>query len=177
LARLSSEGLVDASPQRGFRATPITPERLQDLTTVRIDIETMCLRQSMPQFDELADVRLDQALEAMLVADVGSDEQLAARNRRQRHAHFHEALVAGCRSQVLLGIRRQLLTQSERYRSLTEALRSGDETLDRDHRRMVEAVQRRDTDLACDLLTEHIRETSRLLLVAKINGEDVIPRA
>src|SRR6201998_1543208 len=52
LSRLTSEGLVVAEPQRGFRAAPISPEDLQDLTKVRIEIDSLCLRRAI----ELGDV-------------------------------------------------------------------------------------------------------------------------
>ena len=47
LSRLTSDGLVIAEPQRGFRAAPISPEDLQDLTKVRIEIDSLCLRQAI----------------------------------------------------------------------------------------------------------------------------------
>src|ERR1700678_3888046 len=47
LARLTSEGLVVAEPQRGFRAAPITADELRDLTMVRIEIEGLCLRRAV----------------------------------------------------------------------------------------------------------------------------------
>ena len=47
LSRLTSEGLVVAEPQRGFRAAPISPEDLSDLTRVRIEIEALCLRRAI----------------------------------------------------------------------------------------------------------------------------------
>ena len=36
LSRLTSEGLVVAEPQRGFRAAPISAEELRDITGVRV---------------------------------------------------------------------------------------------------------------------------------------------
>ena len=43
LSRLTSEGLVVAEPQRGFRVAPISVEELNDVTTVRIQLEELCL--------------------------------------------------------------------------------------------------------------------------------------
>src|ERR1041385_4027740 len=60
LSRLTSEGLVTAEPQRGFRAAPISAEDLQDLTRTRIQIETLCIRRAI----EVGDV----AWESQLVA-------------------------------------------------------------------------------------------------------------
>src|SRR5215469_10320330 len=47
LSRLTSEGLVVAEPQRGFRAAPISAADLTDLTMVRVEIETLCLKRAI----------------------------------------------------------------------------------------------------------------------------------
>lgn len=47
LSRLTSDRLVIAEPQRGFSVAPVSAADLIDLTTVRIDIETRCLRRSI----------------------------------------------------------------------------------------------------------------------------------
>src|SRR6202021_1136455 len=51
LSRLTSEGLVEALPQRGFRVTPISAEDLRDLTAARIEIEDLCLRHAIASGD------------------------------------------------------------------------------------------------------------------------------
>src|ERR1700691_3843127 len=58
LSRLTSEGLVEARPQRGFRVMPISAEDLRDLTAARIEIEELCLRHAI----EAGDVRWDARL-------------------------------------------------------------------------------------------------------------------
>src|SRR3546814_19395236 len=46
LSRLDAEGLVISSNQRGFRIAPISIDDLQDLISVRIDLEITCLQHS-----------------------------------------------------------------------------------------------------------------------------------
>jgi len=179
LARLTAEGLVEAEPQRGFRAAAISAERLQDLTAVRIDIETMCLRQSVVRFDLLDDVRLDEAMSAILTTaetDAAVGSHVITEEWSRAHSEFHEALVAACPSQVLLNIRRQLFAQSERYRCLSVPLGSGKRDIERDHRPLVESVKARDAERACQLLSEHILQTTQILLSARIGGKAAVPR-
>src|SRR5712692_7230966 len=40
LSRLTSDGIVENVPQKGFVVAPVSPEDLKDLTSVRIDIES-----------------------------------------------------------------------------------------------------------------------------------------
>lgn len=178
LSRLSSESLVDAQPQRGFRAAPISATHLQDLTAARIEIESICMRQSVARFDTLADLRLEEAMEAMLATAIASPEggQVATMGWVAAHAAFHEALVSGCGNAVLRRIRQQLFVQSERYRCLSMSLSRSVSDLERDHRLLVETVKRRDPDGACDAITRHIEATTRILLTSTADGRTVVPR-
>src|SRR3984957_13413515 len=100
LSRLTSEGLVVAEPQRGFRAAPISTEDLLDLTKTRIQIETLCIRRAIEVGDIAWETRLVAALHRLSrtpehTADDpvhSSDEWAAA------HKAFHKALVDGCDS-------------------------------------------------------------------------------
>ena len=51
LSRLTSEGLVEAERNKGFRVTPITQSELVDLTRTRILIECECLTNAIARGD------------------------------------------------------------------------------------------------------------------------------
>ena len=173
LSRLSSESLVDAQPQRGFRSSQVSASRLRDLTDARIEIETICLRQSVAQFDPLADLHLDKGMASMLAAAVESSDggQVANAAWIDAHAAFHEALVSGCRNAVLRRVRRQLFVEAERYRCLAMSLHKHVADVERDHRAMVDAVKGRDADAAARALADHIEGTARILLSRIGDGE------
>ena len=166
LARLTSEGLVVAEPQRGFRVAPISADELRDLTAVRAQIEGLCLER------------------AVAVGDVGWEAQLvAAFHRLSRtperepedpdrmseawsaaHAAYHEALVAACDSPWLLRLRAILYAQSERYRRLSVPLAEIARDLNREHQDLMEAALARDAGRTRDLMAQHIDLTTRVLL-------------
>src|ERR1700742_2548566 len=52
LSRLVADGLVQASDQRGFRVSPVSPADLADVTQTRIDIEGLALRRSIERGDQ-----------------------------------------------------------------------------------------------------------------------------
>lgn len=166
LSRLTSEGLVVAEPQRGFRVAPISAEELRDLTGVRAQIEGLCLER------------------AIAAGDVGWESQLVAAFHRlsrtperepgdpQRmdeawsvaHAAYHQALVGACDSPWLLRLREILYAQSERYRRLSVPLAKIARDLNREHQDIMEAALARDAVLAKALMTEHLELTTRVLL-------------
>ena len=51
LSRLVADGLVQASDQRGFRVSPVSPADLKDVTQTRVDIEGLALRRSIEHGD------------------------------------------------------------------------------------------------------------------------------
>lgn len=180
MARLTSEDLVGYEPQRGYFAAPISAQRLQDLTDLRLELETMAMQQSLANFSSLDEIRLDEAMEAMLATaqDDGTGNHVLTEEWISAHAAFHDALVAACRNSVLLQVRRQLFDQAERYRSLAAQLYLAKKIDDiaADHRPMVDAVRKRDAADAVRLIRQHVSETTTSLLRSRVDGRALVPR-
>jgi len=171
LSRLTSEGLVVAEPQRGFRAAPISPEDLSDLTRVRIEIEGLCLRRAIALGDVDWEARLVAAFHRLSRTPerapsdpVRSNDEWAA-----AHAAFHLALVEGCGSPWLLRLHSQLYDQSERYRRLSVSLARETRKIGDEHQAIMDAALGRDAEKAVALVTAHMTETANILLAAKID--------
>jgi len=163
LARLSAEGLVVAEPQRGFHAAPVSIEELRDLTEVRIELETRCLRRSIENGDMAWETRVVGSLHQLSRMPRGEREgnpALPARPWEDSHAAFHTALVSACGSPWLLSLRQQLYVQSERYRLLAAARITRSRNLELEHKTLVKAVLDRDVDRAVSLVTTHFAATS-----------------
>lgn len=162
LARLSAEGLVVAEPQRGFFAAPVSLDELRDLTEVRIELETRCLRRSIENGDMAWETRVVGALHQLSRTPRGERQgnpALPDRPWEDTHAAFHYALVSACGSSWLLSLRQQLYVQSERYRLLAAAQIPRARNLELEHKTLVDAVLNRDVDKAIDLVTRHFTAT------------------
>lgn len=169
LSRLTSDGLVLAEPQKGFRACPISAAELKDLTRVRIEIESLCLRRAI----ELGDLRWESELMAAYHALSKTPEKTTAtgdvrmtESWSQVHSRYHEALIAGCDSPWLLRIRAQLFAQAERYRRLSVPLQRTKRNTNDEHLRIMEAAIERNARLATALLATHFETTTQILLDA-----------
>ncbi len=166
LSRLTSDGLVVSVPQRGFTVAPISAEDLKDLTSVRIDIEIRCLRQSI-EFGDLAwEGRIldtwHQLKHTPLTAS--ADSKTINRAWTEAHAHFHDSLIEGCASRWWLKLRDQMFIQAERYRRILVSVATGDRDVDSEHGAIVDATLARDADRACTLLEGHLQRTTNDLL-------------
>jgi DNA-binding GntR family transcriptional regulator len=179
LSRLTSEGLVVAEPQRGFRAAPISPEDLRDLTTVRIEIDSLCLRQAVARGDVDWEARLVAAYHRLSrtpahnVNDPGSTTDDWA----EAHAAFHRALVEGCNSPWLMRLHNQLYDQSERYRRLSVSVAPRRRDIGDEHQKILDAVLARNADKAVELLSKHLNVTTDILLSAALGETPARRRA
>ncbi len=166
LARLTSEGLVVAEPQRGFRAAPISVEELRDLTAVRTDIEGLCLERAIAAGDVDWEAQLVAAFHRLSRTPEREPEDPDRMSEAWSvaHAAYHEALVAGCDSPWLLRLRATLYAQNERYRRLSVPLAEVARDLNREHQDLVEAVLARDPARSRALMAQHLELTTRVLL-------------
>lgn len=166
LSRLTSEGLVVAEPQRGFRVAPISAEELRDLTAVRAQIEGMCLERAIAVGDVDWESRLVAAFHRLSRTPEREpgDPQRMNEAWSAAHAAYHEALVGACDSPWLLRLRALLYAQSERYRRLSVPLAKIARDLNREHQDIMEAALARDAERARTLMTQHITLTTCVLL-------------
>ena len=165
LPRLVGEGLAVSEPQLGFRVVSVTVDDLRHLSEARVIIETMVLRRAIAEGDlgyEAKVVAAHHVLanEPMFTADgSGSPAWLSA------HSAFHRALLAACTNERLRRIADSLRDSSDVYRfwSGTAADQRGRD-IPAEHRRIADAVLRRDADAAAAALAHHFERTTEILL-------------
>lgn len=170
LSRLTSEGLVEAQPRKGFRVAPITEAELQDITQVRGVIECLCLESAIRNGDvkweasivatlfELSRISLQDPGDPARVSEVWADA----------HRRFHESLVAACDSPWLLRLRETLFVQSERYRRVSVPLSRAGRDLHGEHKAIADAAIARDGVAATNALRDHLNKTTRILIASDV---------
>ncbi len=169
LTRLLGEALVTSEGQRGFRVAPASMDDFEDLTGVRKLIELEALRQSIEAGDEnwesqivASFYRLSKVEERLAGDPVGASPEFERHNRE-----FHNALIAACPSRWLHFMVGLLFQHSERYRRMsitqTPTWGAGKRDVHAEHKAIFDAVLRRDADLACGLLADHIDRTVMVL--------------
>lgn len=164
LMRLASEDLVVLENNKGFRVSPVSPEELMDITTVRCELESLAVSMAIKN----GDVRWESNIVARhhelsrlpLLGPEGSiSEEWNAANEA-----LHEALRAACGSPLLLGFCEILSERYYRYRRLWAPHSSSNRHPVQEHDRIVKAVLRRDTTAAVSLIKGHLTATTQELL-------------
>lgn len=160
LARLASEGLVEAEGQKGFRVVPISIADLREIGELRQLIECHAVRTSIENGDLEWEGRIVAAHH--MLAHI---EQLMLKEGL-RHVldwqrfdrEYHVALMSACNSRWILRVHRAIHDQYRRYQlvALKSVAFRGEESV-RDHRSLLDLALKREAEGAVRLLARHIQ--------------------
>lgn len=161
LTLLSSEGLVEANAQRGFRVASATEDDLKDITRLRAEIECLGLEWSLQNGDVAWEGQVIAAHHALSRAQKNviaapRDEALAW---DEANRSFHVSMIVACDSPRLVTMQKQLYDQSRRFR--LAALWEGHinfETVSDNQRKLIDAILARDIKKSANYLRIDIEE-------------------
>ncbi len=89
MTRLASEELIEATPQRGFRVRPLSVEHLRDLTWVRVQLESLALRESIAKGDVSWEADLVAAHHRLAVTPTYFEDGTGNLEWLTAHSGFH----------------------------------------------------------------------------------------
>jgi DNA-binding GntR family transcriptional regulator len=161
---LQTEGLLRSEPKRRVRVAPLTTEDFEDLYAMRIVLDSLAVRLTIPHLtdDELAAIRM-AFLEATAAANRGD-----AAAYREPHRRFHFGLFAHAGARLEQEVD-DLWDHAERYR-LLQVRHAGDlanlvRLGEREHAAILEAAEMRDAPLGAKRMAEHLSRTALMTLV------------
>jgi DNA-binding GntR family transcriptional regulator len=162
LNRLSSEGLVLRTDQRGFCVAPLHWEELDVLTSTRCDVEGLCLRQSIenrtPSWED-ALVLLVHKL-SRTSRSLASDHYVPNPEWETLHREFHARLLDNCPSRWLRDFCATLSNEAYRYRQLAASKNFTSRHTHEEHVALFHAAIEGKADDAVKFLVAHYRQTS-----------------
>lgn len=163
LSRLAQEGLVRSDERRGFRVASISVEDLSDITRMRVMLDVSALEESIAAGDDQWEARIVAAYYRLEKVEtrLGDGPQMLDEEWSALHRDFHMALLGACRSARNLAWSESLFDQAERYRRYSAQYRTALKRKSNEHKKIMDATLRRDSETACQLLHEHIMGTQR----------------
>jgi DNA-binding GntR family transcriptional regulator len=168
LARLTSDGLVENTPQKGFIVAPVSARDLMYLTEVRIELECRCLELSIAAGDLDWEGRVISAYHLLSNTEiVGPDSEVNA-NWTKRHDAFHDGLISACQNTWRLKLRNLTYLQAERYRRMMRPHLLSKRDINAEHAAIMEAAIGRDAALAVELMSRHLHATLEFVLAAGV---------
>lgn len=165
VTRLASEGLVNATPQSGFRVPTLSAEHLADLTWARCQIEGLTVGESVTHGDTDWEANLVATHHVLSVTPPLSSDGV---NPEWMNAHrrFHAALAAGCPNATLLDVRQRLFDEAELYRHWSARASGSERNIAAEHADLLAGALNRDSEVVVQLLQEHLRHTAKLAVDA-----------
>ena len=147
----------------GFRVASITAEDLADITRMRLMLDVQALAESIQHGDDKWEAaivaayhRLEKVESRLSEGPVRLDDDWGA-----LHRDFHMALIAACPSERQRNWSASLFDQAERYRRYSARYRKTPRRKSNEHKKIMDAVLKREMQTACALLQEHILGTQR----------------
>lgn len=166
--RLQSEALLELSPRRRLRIAPLTLEDLGQLYSMRIVLESLAVRLTVPH---LTDAELGEARQAL-------DEHIDActrqdlTNSREPHRRFHRLLYARCGTRMLPQVD-SLWDQAQRYRRMYVQGATDEIALLQlamnDHEEIYAAAVERDATACSEQVARHLTRTA-MTVFARLDG-------
>lgn len=160
---LQTEGLLQSEPKRRVRVAPVTAEDFEDLYAMRIVLDSLAVRLTVPRLSEaeLAAVRVAyfETTSAAAAADIA--------RYREAHRRFHFGLFVHAGTRLERQVE-DLWDHAERYRRLylehAGELEHVVRIVQRDHAAIMEAAQVTDAGLAARRMAEHLARTALVTL-------------
>ena len=167
LRMLQREGLVISQPNHRVRIAELSSEDAEELYIMRIALEAVAIRVTVPVLTSADLAELDGLMAQM-------DHYMKLRDHvghREPHRQFHYRLVYAAGPRVSERID-ELFDHAERYRRRFGAADSW-EARRAEHRAILDAVGEGDRAAAADLLADHYLHTVRLVFGELDPGHDL----
>jgi DNA-binding GntR family transcriptional regulator len=155
LRQLELEGLVTMIPNKGAYVTGITQKDIHDIYVIRSSLEGLCARWACEHITEAQIEALDEILYLSdFHARRSHNEQLVELDNK-----FHELIYKASGSKILDHVLSDFHHYVERVRKITLAAPERAKKSSQEHAAILDAIRKRDKDLAEALAHEHIINT------------------
>lgn len=156
LSRLVASGLVTVEDNKGFRVTEISEEDVRDTYAVLLFITKKGLEQAIMHATSESKAQIVTELYRLALVETGYEKIPYAVWAEHNYA-FHRALIAGCRSPLLLEIYALVYTKFDRYCRIAYSKRhSCLEANHAEHKALAQSVLDQNFVVAQKLIEQHI---------------------
>jgi DNA-binding GntR family transcriptional regulator len=158
LRKLEAEGLIEPSPRSGLIVREISEEDLTELFYVREALEGMSARLAAENASKSALLELHVLLDDMEAALKKNDLKLV----RKLTGEFQMAVSQASQNKRLVQMLKVLLDQIRQVQTSTLFIKGRAKEALGEHRRLVQAIEARDAELAERLARQHRQNTLQL---------------
>jgi DNA-binding GntR family transcriptional regulator len=170
LKRLETEGLVEGLANGGVRIRELTLQDLEDIYELRIVLEGLAARLAAQRASSSDITCLKHLIEQSQTAvDAGKIGIPAFLN-----AQFHQAIADATRNKHLIELIARFHNSVQRLKYTTLAYPGRVRQALEEHRRLLEAIERRDPKMAEQIAQEHVKHAKEVQI--KVYHEKIMQR-
>lgn len=168
---LEHEGLVVMKPRRGAQVAKITEQELNDVLEVRKSLEMLAASKACERMTEEDMTAMRDAAEEFRKLALNPGCDLTALT--EADVAFHDTIYSGTGNRRLIQILENLREQMYRFRFEYMKDASIRESLISEHEEIMRAVAARDSELAAELIGDHIDNQQKVIHagIASMEGE------
>ncbi len=152
IRKLELEGLVVMVPSKGAQVAQFTEKDIQDVLEVRAALEALAARLACKRMDDRAFLKLQLAIAEYSYAAKNKDLETMI----EKDVEFHEIICSATQNDKLIQIFNNLKEQVNRYRITYLKNVEDSETVEAEHKAILEALKNKEEDVASRLATKHI---------------------
>ena len=170
LIRLAHDGLLRAIPRRGYMVTAITLKDIHDVFELRLMLEPQAAHMAAGKVD----VQRLRVLDEACRPGYQSDDIKSITRFLEANKAFHVAIAQATGNGRLAIMVSQLLDQMTRLLHLSLGLRNRSQEMQHEHRALVKALARGDSETAQRISREQIEAARGMVLSAIMTSNTVM---
>lgn len=168
LKELAAEGFVKMNPNQAVVVSNTSVEDVQEVLQIRGVLEGLAARLSATIINGEEIIELERYIKQMENFTNKND----ALSYSEADAEFHELILNICGNKRLIQIRKNLSDQAHRYRIRSLNIPGRLKYSLKEHRKIVEALKRKDSEQADRLSQKHIENVLKNILEHESKEED-----
>ncbi|MBP2652654.1 MAG: rspR 3 [Firmicutes bacterium] len=161
IRRLELEGFLVTVPRRGTYVSNLSIRDVNEVFEIRTALDVLAAELAA---ERITEEELEQ-MERLLVQISEYIENGDVDNIVAADGQFHDILYQASRNDRLVGIINNLREQFTRFRTISMAYPGRLKNTLEEHRRLVEAIAQRDSELAKEYAREHMENAEQILLI------------
>ncbi|MCI8630724.1 MAG: GntR family transcriptional regulator [Firmicutes bacterium] len=154
LIQMTSDNLLDNVPRKGFFVKSVDEVEMNECFAVIAQLDAYAMELAMPNIEKEHIQRMATAVDKMSLAISKADEDMYYDWEQEFHTVYRDV----CGNNVLTNMIRELTRKAFRSEAFTKSTTTKEnywKTVNGDHERLVEAVEKRDVEAAKECLREH----------------------
>lgn len=170
LTKLAHDGLVRAIPRRGYRVTPVTLQDINDVFELRLMLEPAAARMAAGKVD----TRQLKVYDELCRAGYEPRDAKSITRFLEANKAFHVAIAQATGNARLAAAIEHLLDEMTRLMHLGLGLRQGLHEVEREHRNLIKALARGDSETAERVCRDQIEAARNIMTSAVLASRSVM---